>query len=533
MMRLQRATGVPIARAQTHNRLARLVLTSTFVVSSLVRADEAAVALDPGDDAASPADPRVDDENDETDAGAPSPSPDGLVDEEVSASDADAPVDVPADAPVELPDGLPALDDDLRALLSTGSDGIANAFDGAALVASGRIRLEVDESRDLDAADDLQAGVSMTGKVGAEVPLGPQRARVVVGDGRRFGRDDGNLTHPFVTPDVLAFLYEVSLLVDLPLLGLPTVMEAGRREIVVADGRLVGRAPFDPRGRTLDGALIAAHGEHISARVGAFYLGPYVAVTNEGPSALGIADVRSSGSIYDVTGYVLIERDARFTTAGASALTIPTFGARGLLKLFFVEARAGADTQATLVDGSTTFASAFAGHAEFRVEAAPEFTMLERKGAPVIGVDAEVTGGMPYRDRAFRSPAPDVHDTLGNLDLVDMDNIASARVYVGVQSLPGARALLSARTLAMTDPTLAVHDPLGRVIVSPSVTRTDRLLFTEIDASIALDLGYGLSCVGEYGIAFPLGARGGDRPVQRLLVSIAFDSERPAPLGAR
>jgi len=433
----------------------------------------------------------------------------------------------------DLPSVLPAFDDDLRALLHQGGDGLANAFGGAALVASGRIRLEVDESRDLAAADDLQTGVSMTGRVGAEVPLGPHRARVVVGDGRRFGRDDGNLTHPFVTPDVLAFLYEVSLVIDLPLLGLPTVMEAGRREIVVADGRLVGRAPFDPRGRTLDGALIAAHGERVSARAGAFYLGPYATTTNEGPSALAIADVRSSGSIHDVTGYALIERDARMASAGPSAQTIPTVGTRALLKLFFVEAKAGADLQATLVDGNAAFASAFAGHLEMRLEAAPEFELFERMGAPIVGVDAEVTGGVPSRGRAFRSPAPDIHDTLGNLDLVDMDNISSARVYVGAQSLPGARALLSARVIGMTNPSLAVHDPLGRVIVSPSPTRTERLLFTEIDASLALDLGYGLFCVGEYGIAFPGGARGGERPVQRLLVSIAFDSERTAPLASR
>jgi hypothetical protein len=59
------------------------------------------------------------------------------------------------------------------------------------------------------------------------------------------------------------------------------------------------------------------------------------------------------------------------------------------------------------------------------------------------------------------------------------------------------------------------------------------LLFTEIDASLSLDVGDGLYFVGEYGIAFPGPARGGERPVQRLLVSLAFDSERQAPLASR
>jgi len=512
-----------MARARGPRTLASLCGAALVACAcaGLARADDGATSNDaapdaPGEASEGPPDDAHAVVDDET-------ADDGhaVVDEQ-TADDGAAVVD-------DLPAALPALDPELEALLASSSEGLANAFGGAALVASGRIRLEIDESRDLARDEDLQAGVTLTGRVGAEIPLGPHRARVVVGDGRRFGRDDGNLTHPFVATDVLAFLYEVSLAVDLPLLGLPTVVEVGRREVVVADGRLVGRAPFDPRGRTLDGALLSAHTTWVSARAGAFYLGPYVPTTNDGPSALALVDVRTTGAFHDVTGYALALRDGRFAD-GARPLTAPTLGGRAIGRVFFLMARAGADVQATLEDGSTQTASAYAGHVELGLEAAPEITLLSVKGAPVVGVDVETTGGVSERGRAFLLPAPDVHDTLGNLDLVDMDNVSSARAYVGLQAMQGARALVSARVLAMTDPTGAIHDPRGRQIVAPSDTRTDRVLFTELDASLSLDVGHGLFFVGEYGIAFPGPARGGEVPVQRLLVSLAFDSERSAPL---
>lgn len=453
-----------------------------------------------------------------------------------SPARAEAPVDdfetAPAlqgdDAP-SLPEELPPLDAELLEQLGAGSLEIQPAeglFEGVVLHGVGRLRFELDESRDLSPADDLQAGLSLTGRLGLTAPLGPHRATLILGDGRRVGQDFGTLPLPLVEPAALGFLYEARLDVALSGLFLPARLWLGRMELEVGDGRWVGRTEFDPRGRTFDGALLLHESELMAAQAGVFWLGPLVEGDVALPSFLGVLELARQTHGYEVRAYLLGHRDGTPAREAAPALSILTLGARGSVSALGVTFRLGADGQLPFSDGAALLPAGSGAHVEGALRYGPELSLFARSGTPFIELSAEWTGGEPVLGRRFRAPGPSVHRFLGVLDTAIADNVMSAALALGLARSDGLLALVEARALALSDPGGPLLDPVGRALIAADPAREARYALTEVDAIVRIPIGPSAFVEGEYGVGFPGEAFGSAstpiQPLQRLLLSVAF-----------
>ncbi len=429
--------------------------------------------------------------------------------------------------PAPLPESLPPLDESLV------KEAPASPM---SLFAAVRLRGELDDSRDLSRVDDASAGAALSGLVGASAALEGAHVDVVVGDGARIGQPP---TAPaLVARPALPALEQAQLSFDLSVAGFPAALSLGRMPVVVADGRWVGTEPFDPRGRTLDGARLRAHAGLVDAGLGAFWLGPGdldAADTGRAVSALGVleAGVRAGDDV-DLDVYALLHRD------GPAGLTLPTLGLRASGSWSFLRGRAGADAQAPLADGSSAFSPAgTAGHAEAGVRAtAPLARWFAPPGdepapsasLPDVYVDGsgEITAGTVVDGRVFRAPAPTQHDVLGLLDFVAADNTWSAAVAAGADDGAG-RLEVAGRIIGIVDGAGPLLDTGFKPIPQ---RRGDGIALFELDATLALPLTKDLALGVGYAVAVPGAALVGDEPAQRLFVSLsgaAGDAASPLP----
>ncbi len=448
---------------------------------------------------------------------------DGDVEGEASADD-ERGATHPQPAP-GVPEELPPLDEGLLDLLADppASAAPSGPWRGVSLHGQGRLRLELDESRDLSPVDDLQAGLSLTGRVGFSAPLGPHRATLVLGDGRRIGPDLGTLPSPIVAPAALGFLYEVRLDVDVSGLFVPARLSLGRMPVEVGDGRWLGRAEFDPRGRTFDGALLVHASELLAAQAGAFWLGPLVPGDVAEPSFVGALEIARQASWYDVSSYLLAHRDGTPARSAASSLSLFTLGGRASVQAFGARLRLGVDGQLPLSDEQALAPVGFGAHVEGSFRYAPELALFQLSGTPFVEVSAEWTGGEPVLGRRFRAPGPTVHRFLGVLDAALADNVMSSALALGLRTEEGLLAMAEARALALSDPRGPLLDVSERVLIPADATREARYALTEIDVIARIPLGASAYVEGEYGVGFPGDAfAGAGTPMQRLLLSVAF-----------
>lgn len=431
---------------------------------------------------------------------------------------------LPDDTAATVPSELPPLDDDLLDQLgSTSPSPGAAFFSSVVLHGDGRVRFELDESRDLSPVNDLQAGLSLTGRVGLTAPVGEHSATVIVGDGRRIGQDLGTLPLPLVEPAALGFLYEARLDVDVSGLFVPARLSLGRMELEVGDGRWVGREDFDPRGRTFDGALVVHASDLLRAQAGAFWLGPLTPDDVATPSILGVGELARQAAWYELSTYLLTHRDGTPTRAAQPALTVVTLGARAALRGFGATLRVGADGQLPFSDETALAPAGYGAHVEGALRYGPTLTMFEVSGAPFVELSAEWTGGDPVLGRRFRAPGPTTHRFLGVLDAAIADNVTSAALALGVTTSDGLLAMAEARAIALSDPTGPLLDPTGRALIAASPTREARYALTEVDAIVRIPVASAAFVEGEYAVGFPGDAFAGPTtPLQRLLVSVAF-----------
>lgn len=435
------------------------------------------------------------------------------------------------DAPI-VPEELPPLDDDLLDRLGAVElppSSPASLFESVVLRGEGRVRFELDDSRDLSPADDLQAGLSLTGRLGLSAPVGPHRATLVLGDGRRIGQDLGTLPLPLVEPAVLGFVYEARFDVDVSGFVVPGQLSLGRMELEVGDGRWVGRAPFDPRGRTFDGLLFVHESDLLAAQAGAFWLGPLLPGDVALPSVLGVLELAHETPWYGLRTYLLGHRDGTPPRVAAPALSLVTLGARGSASALGFTLRLGADGQLPFVDGAALAPAGYGAHLEGALRFGPELSLFALSGTPFVELSAEWTGGDPVLGRRFRAPGPTVHRFLGVLDAAIADNVMSAALAVGLSTSDGFLAMLEARAVALSDPTGPLLDPGGRALIAADPAREERYALTEVDAIVRIPLGGTAFLEAEYGVGFPGAAlaRAGT-PMQRFLLSVAFslDVER-------
>jgi hypothetical protein len=427
----------------------------------------------------------------------------------------------------ELPDALPPLDSELLDMLGD-TEPAPEAPDplrGVTLVGHGRMRFEVDDSRDRLAADDLQAGIVFTGRLGIAAPLGEHRTRIVIGDGRRVGQDLGTLPHPIVDPMALGLLYTALLDLDLQLLGLPSRLELGRQPLAVADGRWIGRADFDARGRTFDGALVRYDSDLLFARAGVLYLGPLVPGDFADPSGLALVHVGTAQPAYQLDGYAFVHRDGTPARVADPNIVAATLGGRASATFFGLTARAGLDGQLPTTDDAPLSPVGWGAHAEGALRYGPTLSLFDVMGAPFVELSAEWTGGAPVGGLRFRAPGPTVHPFLGVLDIATADNVASAALALGITTEDGLLLSTEARALFLADATGALLDPTGRAVIAADATRTESHVLNELDARVRIPAANGAAHIDlEYGVGFAGAAfAGGTMPIQRLLVGVTFD----------
>jgi hypothetical protein len=418
-------------------------------------------------------------------------------------------------AGADLPDALPPLDDWL----------VAEAPPPPLrFFVQARSRGELDESRDLSRVEDASAGVALTGRVGIDASLEGARLVVVLADGARVGQPT---SAPLLVPrPALPVLWQAELAVDLEVFGLPGALSFGRMPVVVGDGRLVGVEPFDPRGRTLDGARLRAQGALVEAEAGAFWLGP---ADERAPGSLsGFAFLemstrgeRLSSLELDVDGFGLLHRD------GERGLTVPTIGvhlaAHAVLppSLWSSElgARAGVDVQAPLVDGSGAFAPAgTAARAQGALRATARLSSWSpRAPDPFLDLSAEITTGDVVAGRVLHAPAPTQHGFLGLLDLVAADNTWSTALRAGALARRGLAFDVTGRIVGIVDGRGPLLDPGGKAVPQ----RVGRgVALVELDARLELPLTRDVALGAAWGLALPGAALIGDHPAQRLLVTL-------------
>lgn len=419
-----------------------------------------------------------------------------------------------ADPAVGLPSALPPLDDDLGLLLGDS----ALTLPEVRLLGHGRMRVEFDEGRRFRAADPPALGASFTGRAGFEVPVGDASARLVLGDGIRVGTPSPFIPLPLVARDVSSFLYEVSLQLDAELLGLPVQARIGRFELSVGDGRWIGTTPFDPRGRTYDGAQVALVPTWLSLRAGAFAQPSAVFVGGTSLPWLLVVDSKVDFDHFGGSLYAFAHRDV----ATLTPVNVATVGGRGRLSFFGLTAKAGVDGQAGAIDLAPFTPVLQAVHGEVDVEYAVESLDISALGTPYGAVHVEGTYGSTIDGVGFRAPGGDVHRFLGALDLFAPSNVSEAAITLGLRQDNFALAL-TGRVFGVIDPTREVFDPVGRTIRGANGGE-ERWLMTEVDGHLALQFADGAFLEGEAAVGLPGPAFDGlSRPAVRLLAWVRFD----------
>jgi hypothetical protein len=296
--------------------------------------------------------------------------------------------------------------------------------------------------------------------------------------------------------------------------------------MVVADGRLVGSEPWDPRGRTLDGARLDVTREALRVRAGAFVL----AGSDTGLRALGTLDVRAGqgDDVIDVYGLWLRE--------GGLHLSAPTLGTRLRASVLGVVLHAGLDVQASVVDSDGVRPRGYAAHGEAGVHVAPPVSWPAH---PFVDVGVEATGGDVVAGRTFRLPAPTRHDFLGALDRVDLDNTAMGLVRIGTTSDDGASLDATGRLLGALNARDGVRGDDGKPLLAPTAdhsSRIDTRVLAELDVHASWRVAAGLTLDAAYGLAFPLGGVACVRrsansvciPTERGWLEVRFDLDDPA-----
>jgi hypothetical protein len=447
--------------------------------------------------------------------------------------------------PDSLPDALPPLDDGLV------DEPAPPARDDVRFMAAARIRGELDENRGFSQADPVSAGAAISARAGVEANLESARVVVVLGDGGRLGQPP---TSPLlVERPALPVLQQARLSIDLAVAGLPAELAVGRMPIVVGDGRLLGSEPFDPRGRTLDGALLRAHGGAVDGRAGVVWLGPSVAGEDDTRSSSTGADLSGVGFVelavrdealgpvfLDVDAHGLLHRDGRVgvtaPTAGvglaARSVVLPALdGAVG----GEVSARSSVELQAQFLDERSATAPAGQGaRAGIGVRGKALLSSWGRAISavgvpdPFVDLSGEICAGDVVKGRVLRAPAPTVHGFLGVLDLVGSDNTWSAALAAGATDDEGLALDVTGRIVGIVDR----DGPLLDVTGAPVPQRTGNgTALVELDAHLGLPVGRGFVVGVDYGVALPGAALIGDEPAQRFLVTLAATTESDA--GAR
>ncbi len=428
------------------------------------------------------------------------------------------------DAPAPgLPEALPPLNERLLTeLMSAAPEPGQRA--PLRMFGQGRLRAELDESRDLSALPDTAFGATLTGRIGIEASTNTVRATLVVGDGGRLGpsaRLPTLVPRPFA-----AVLLQAELAVDVDLVGMRAACALGRAPLVIADGRFIGAEAWDARGRFVDGARVIVHGDSVEATFAAVSLDSAQSdalPTLPSASALGSGLLVASFHATPVEGVVLdsyawLHRDA---STVAQAVTVPNLGARLTTQLGRVQLAAGGDVQGTVRDVRTdTFIAGTAAHGEATARVTAPLSMLVDAPDPFAALHVEFTRGTVVQGQSFRAPLPTQHGALGELDFFRADNTASATLSLGGQTAGGLLMQANLLAIGAADANAAIKDIDGRAWRNQ--TPNPVAVFVEANARFRVPLTRTISLGGVYAVGVPGQLLVGDAPAQRLLVTLSF-----------
>jgi hypothetical protein len=428
----------------------------------------------------------------------------------------------------EIPLSLPPLSDQL--FEPTLGPVSPESKDPVFLIAHGRLRFEADDSRDFSPEDDLQVGIAYTGRLGVDIPIGPYRARLVVGDGQRIGQDRGTLAGPWIDASATGLLYELGLRFHIPIMGAHAYLYLGRQPLTVGDGRWLGQASFDPRGRVYDGLLVEQERWDFRLRAGTFYLGnssfDSQRATRLYIQAVSLVDLSFTNEYLHLDLYGLLHRDSLQNALGDPiAYWIGTTGLRSQISRWGFKGAFGLDLQTPVDEANISGVDAAGLHADMRLRYGPQLSVFAVNGMPYMELSVDWTGGIEKYGRTFRAPGPSYHPFLGRLDLVSSDNVASYALTFGLQLIDTVDIGTDLRLITLANPHGRLYDTYNRLLLDSDNTRTERTAFAEIDSYFRIDLPHDLYLISEAGIAFPGPILEREVPIMRFLVSLGFNTE--------
>ena len=403
---------------------------------------------------------------------------------------------------------LPAIDDGLEGLIIEGD--LQDDAPRSLFFIEGRSRLELDISRALLTRSEVLTGLSLRARMGAEIPLGKHWARAVIGDGFRLGPIEA-LPFPIVNETIARFIYELELDFDLPIFGQEGRLHLGRFAFELADGRMLGKADFDPRGRSFDGALLDVGVGDTQWRLGAFLLESDDLIELGQRSSVVVANIEKPFGPFFVDAFAIAHQD-RSGTREVQALSM---GTELRIDTKMVDARLIGIAQASSVAPDVLEPAGLGGHA------AADLRLTLASFSALLG--AEVTGGQRVEGKSFRRPAGDLHPFLGALDLTVADNAWSVFGEVGLIGDKGFHAYLKPQLIGLTVPSQPLVDGLERQLL-PFGAKAPLAMF-ELDAALFVDLHESIYLSAEYGLGIGLGELESVVPLQRFLVSLAFRAD--------
>jgi len=403
---------------------------------------------------------------------------------------------------------LLAIDDGLEGLILEGE--LDDNAPRARFYVEGRSRLELDISRTLLTRSEVLTGLSLRARLGAEIPLAKHWARVVIGDGFRLGPVD-DLPLPIVNENVARFIYELELDFDLPIFGQEGRLHLGRFAFELSDGRMLGRADFDPRGRSFDGALLDVAAGDTQWRLAAFLLESDDLADLNTRSSVALANLQKPFGPLFVDVFAIAHQDRE----GVREVQALSLGTELRIDTEVFDARLAGIGQAASVAPDILEPAGFGGHG------AADLRLTFSSFSAQLG--AEVTGGRRVEGKSFRRPAGDLHPFLGALDLTVADNVWSVFGEVGLIGEKGFHAYLKPQLIGLTVPLQPFVDGLERQLL-PYGTKSPLVMF-ELDAALNVDLHESIYLSAEYGLGIGLGDFESVVPLQRFLVSVAFRAD--------
>ncbi len=345
-------------------------------------------------------------------------------------------------------------------------------------------------------------------RLGLAIERGPVTAVVKLEDARSFGER----STAFSATDQLPYTAPYEAYLDVHTRARDLFFRAGRQEIVLGDGRLVGKSDGSPIGRSLDALRFAF-------RAGDFDLQAFAAMLAPPGKPLPGSELKPGAQLYaldgtwhakpfikaELTGLARVVREPfprTLTPADTFVGAARIFGSHRGFRYSVVGAVEGGRV-AVVGDVRGQVAGALAGRGEFET-ALPWHLTFGAQGAYATGSDRSNTSAKT--EKTFDPILPDSHDHFGHAGFYAWTNLIEAGGDLTAQPHDAVRVRAGYRFVGLAQPKgewfSALLEPVGF-----SATNTSHVLGHVVEGTIRVTPWEPISFIADYG-AMVLGAGG-------------------------